>query len=531
MELWALVGHLSLAIVVIVMVHMPEVKVKADQTPCVAKQFDQDSVVCVCNSTYCDWQGIEGGGLLWTYYNTFLTTRAGQRLNRDLGSFDEYVPNKYVFHIGNETKQTIIGFGGAFTDAATITMDTLSADARMNLLKSYWDQQGIEYTVGRIPMASCDFSTRIYSYDDNEGDLSLEKFSLAEEDLNHKIPAILDALKVTKRNLTFFGSPWSTPYWMKTNGNMTGKGTIKGSPGGEYFKAWANYFVKFIQAYKDKGVNIWGLTAQNQPSDGMIDNFAYQCLGWTPELQRDFISNDLGPALETNGLGGVKLMILDDQRVFLPDWAQIVLTDPFVKKYVSGIAVHWYNDSTVSTTVLDRTYEQFGDDFFILNTEACERDLLNKNKPVLLGNWSRAEQYYTDIIQDLNHGVSGWVDWNMALDISGGPNWANNRADSPIIVNAESDEFYKQPMFYAMGHFSKFIRPGSKVLSHSDNLPSNSDLQAIFFEREDDSIAANFINTNETEAYNITIMDYMVPGILNQNIPPKSFITFIWYRR
>jgi len=317
---------------------------------------------------------------------------------------------------------------------------------------------------------------------------------------------------------------------MKTNGNMTGKGQIKGEPGGEYFKAWANYFVKFIQAYEQNGLKIWGLTAQNEPIDGLIDGFSFQCLGWTPELQRDFIAKDLGPALEANGLGHVKLMILDDQRALLPYWAETVLENELAAKYVSGIAVHWYEDLIIPVSALDLTYEKFGQDYFILNTEACEQDLVNRNRSVQLGNWYRAERYFTDILQDLDHGVSGWVDWNMALNMDGGPNWENNKADSPIIVNAETDEFYKQPMFYAMGHWSKFIRPGSKVISHNSNLQSNSDLKALFFERPDGSIAANFVNINAVETFNITITDYKVPGYLNYEVAPKSLITFIWYR-
>ena len=468
--------------------------------------------------------------MLWTYFNTFTTSKDGQRLYRDLGYFNEYTPNKYVFTVGNDTRQSILGFGGAFTDAATINMNSLSNATRMHLIRSYWDQQGIEYTVGRIPMASCDFSSRVYSYDDTEGDLKLNNFMLAVEDLKYKIPAIQDALNVTKRNLTFFASPWSSPYWMKTNNNMTGKGSIKGFAGGEYSKAWANYFVKFLQAYKDAGINVWGLTAQNEPSDGMIDNFPFQCLGSTAQQQRDFIALDLGPALQAAGFGDVKLMILDDQRAFLPSWPEVILNYEPAAKYVSGIAVHWYEDLIIPISAIDITYQQFGDKFFILNTEACEQDLVNKSNSVQLGSWHRAERYFVDILEDLQHGVSGWVDWNMALNMTGGPNWAGNYADSPIIVNAEKDEFYKQPMFYAMGHFSKFIRPGSKVISHTDNMPENSTLKALFFTRPDTSIAANFVNMDENVTYAITIEDYMVPGILNYDIPPKTFITFIWYR-
>ena len=507
---WALASFLAVA--------------RADENPCIPRKYDQDSVVCVCNATYCDDVGLTTQ-LLYSYYNTFTSTLDGQRLQRDLGYFVEKPNITRYAEIGNQTYQEIIGFGGAFTDAATITIKSLSAQAQEKLLASYFDPHGIEYTIGRIPMASCDFSKRIYSYDDDDNDISLVNFTLADEDLQYKIPVMKAALNMSKRHINFFGSPWSSPAWMKTNNNMTGKGSIKGKPGGVYYKSWALYFVRFLQEYQKNGINIWGLTAQNEPSDGMIDHFPFQCLGWTPELQRDFIAMDLGPALEQAGFQNIKLMILDDQRVFLPLWAETVLHDPTAAKYVSGIAVHWYEDFIVPTFALDRTYEQFGQNYFMMNTEACEQDLLNKNKSVSLGSWYRAERYFKDIMQDLRHKVSGWVDWNIALDTRGGPNWQDNRADSPIIVNASADEFYKQPMYYAMGHFSKFVVPGSKMI---ELINKPSDIDMLTFLRPDNSIAA-LLGNYDTYEKHYTIFDPKV-GYLNDKILPKSFISIVWYR-
>ena len=113
----------------------------------------------------------------------------------------------------------------------------------------------------------------------------------------------------------------------------------------------------------------------------------------------------------------------------------------------------------------------------------------------------------------------------MALDMSGGPNWVNNLADSPIIVNAAKDEFYKQPMFYAMGHFSKFVVPGSKQVQI---LNATQDIDMIAFLRPDNSIAAVFGNYDDTEKY-FTLYDAKV-GYLNSKLLPKSFMTVTWFR-
>lgn len=140
-------------------------------------------------------------------------------------------------------------------------------------------------------------------------------------------------------------------------------------------------------------------------------------------------------------------------------------------KYVSGIAVHWfvyalnkeryhselifcfnrYLDQYIPPLVLDLTNTAFPDKF-LLATEACN-GYFGLRRGVVLGDWNRAEKYAKDIIEDLSHYVTGWIDWNLALDLQGGPNWANNFVDSPVIVNQTGDEFFKQPMFYALGHF------------------------------------------------------------------------------
>lgn len=493
---------------------------------CVSRKYDQDSFVCVCNATYCDSVEDEGDIQPGTFV-AYVSSLSGLRLEKHIGRIQNASKSAGVtVEVGQRYVQKILGFGGAFTDAATMTVESLSMKSRINLLKSYFSPTGIEYNIGRIPMASCDFSTRLYSYDDFEGDTNLTKFTLTEEDLIYKIPVIKQAISMSKRNISLFGSPWSSPFWMKTNNNMTGRGEIKGQVGGTYFKSWAEYFVKFIQAYKEHGLDIWGITAQNEPTDGMLPGFRFQCLGWTPELQRDFIAKDLGPALEAAGLGNVKIMILDDSRLLLPLWAEVVLHDPEAAKFVAGIAVHWYQDWLAPVSALDKTYEQFGQTFFMLATEACEQNLFDKNKSVSLGKWERAEHYFHDITQDLQHGVSGWVDWNIALDTSGGPNWVKNMADSPVIVNATADEFYKQPMFYAMGHFSKFVWPGSRVVFISAT-PSSFDV--LVFHRPDENMVATLGNLNSEEV-SLSIHDPNV-GWINLVLPARSLITLIWSRR
>ncbi|CAG2117961.1 unnamed protein product, partial [Medioppia subpectinata] len=349
----------------------------------------------------------------------------------------------------------IVGFGGAFTDAAAINILSLKPQLSQQIINDYYSQNGLSYTMGRIPIAGSDFSTRGYSYDDiddeEEEDLELKKFNLTAEDLHYKIPLLKMAINV-RPHLQLFGSPWSAPAWMKDNHNLTGKGGIKGVAGGPYYKAWAQYFVKFLDAYKENGVEI--LSAQ----------------------------------------------------------------------YVSGIGFHWYLNAMSPPTDLDKTYEEFPN-VFLLSTEACEGSNPFQEDKVSLGNWDRAETYAYDIITDLLHYTTGWIDWNLALDVKGGPNWAKNFVDAPIIINSTAEEYYKQPMYYSLAHFTKFLAPDSQRINATES--GAQILDTIIFETPDNAtvlIALNRLNDDIP----LNIIDPNL-GTFKTTVPSHSIQTYVWY--
>lgn len=283
----------------------------------------------------------------------------------------------------NRTLQQIIGFGGAFTDAAGINWMSLNSQfLRDRLIECYYGPHGLEYNMGRIPMAGCDFSTRDYTYADLPNDFELNNFSLAIEDTDYKIPMIAAANKIATEQVYYLGSPWSAPGWMKTSGRTYGAGGIKGSPGGSYYKTWAEYFVKFYEAYKSHGVNIWGFTVQNEPTTGFMP-WGWQTMAMSPYTERDFLKMDLGPALFNATNNNIKILVLDDNRIVLPWWANVIFRDPEASKYAAGLGVHWYLDGFRSANVLDEIRKTHSDKF-IINTEACEGFQLLANA-VMLG--------------------------------------------------------------------------------------------------------------------------------------------------
>lgn len=496
--------------------------------PCRPKLFGRDALVCVCSAAYCDTVRplqLPAPGRFVKYESS----KAGKRLQRSEGGFQSNAAHTAVLLRLDPTQrfQKIKGFGGSITDAAAINILSLPHGAQEQLLRSYFSEEGLQYNLVRVPMASCDFSLHAYTYDDVPDDFELRHFALRDEDTKLKIPLLHRAAAMAKQPLSIYGSPWTAPAWMKTSGSFVGKGTLKGEAGGKYHRAWARYFVRFLDEYRKHNVTFWALTAENEPTAGLINNYPFQCLGFTAEQQRDFIARDLGPALANSSHSNVQLIILDDNRLHLPHWAKVVLADEQAARYVHGIGIHWYLDfiGPIQDTVVP-THELFPD-IFILATEASvgahfwERD-------VVLGCWERGNQYSHSILTNLNHFVAGWTDWNLALDLEGGPNWVKNYVDSPVIVDSSQGVFYKQPMFYHMGHFSKFIPEGSQriglvVSEESKKTP----LEYTAFLRPDGAAVVVLLNRSP-QNITFTLADSM--GLIQSVAPANSIHTFIWRR-
>nr|XP_033780277.1 lysosomal acid glucosylceramidase isoform X2 [Geotrypetes seraphini] len=496
--------------------------------PCVPMNFGHSSVVCVCNATYCDTLDPLTVPALGNY-SKYESSLDGKRLQSSEGAILKDHTSTgagLVLKLNTAKKyQRIKGFGGAMTDAAALNILTLSEATQRHLLNSYFSEEGLEYNLLRVPMASCDFSTRVYTYDDTSDDFELKNFSLQLEDTLMKIPLIQKVEAISRKPLSLFASPWTSPSWLKTNELPYGKGTLKGQPGNKYHKTWANYFVRFLDEYSKYNLTFWAVTAQNEPTSGLIYGYKFQTLGFTAEHQRDFIALDLGPALKGSNHSRVQLLILDDNRLLLPYWAKVVLSDLQAAQYINGIGVHWYFDSlTPSDVTLGNTHHQYPD-YFLIATEASI-GFLPWEKGVRLGCWNRGTQYSHSIIQDLNQYVVGWTDWNLALNLKGGPNWVENFADSPIIIDVTKDLFYKQPMFYHIAHFSKFIVEGSRRVGLE--VSAENELESIAFLRPDG--VAVLVTLNRTpENITFEISDPEL-GHIQATSPANSIQTYLWKR-
>ncbi|CAM9843061.1 unnamed protein product [Ascophyllum nodosum] len=335
-------------------------------------------------------------------------------------------------------------------------------------MDAYFGPDGIEHSVGRIPMDSCDFSVEQYSFADVPGDYNLSYFDTdVEKDAEQRIPMIHEALK-RQENLQLFISPWSPPKWMKAPVNGVQSMIESAAPEGlcadpRVHAAWALYFSKFITAYKKQGIDMWGLTVQNESeSTGPWEACAY-----TASAQADFIRDHLGPVIRRDH-PDVKIVPFDHNRDHLTTWAKEMMRDEETSKYVDGIGFHWYFaetrlllDGAIGWNAVDRAHQILDDDKFVLATESChcpgvERDPMKA--------WARGERTAHDMIADVNSWAAGWVDWNLLLSHDGGPNHMDNLCDSPVICNEDHTDVHFQPMFFFMGHISKFAKTGARRL-------------------------------------------------------------------
>ena len=371
------------------------------------------------------------------------------------------------------TYQEIIGFGGSFTESSAHVLKSLSEEKRDEVLHAYFSHDEAAYSLTRTHMGSCDFSLSNYTYANTPGDSNLSDFSI-KEDRDDLIPLIRDAAAVEGADFRIIASPWTAPPWMKENNDWNGGSLLP-----EYYDTWALFFCRYIEEYGKAGIPIWAVTTLNEP---LGNSEQWESMIFTPAQMARFVRSNLGPRFIENSIDA-RILIYDQNRDHLEEWAGAILGDPKAAAYVWGTAVHWYS-STYEwyPETLTRVHEQFPGKK-LLHTEGC----IDSEVPVWRDDdwywrpeatdwgydWALKEdkhlhpkyvpvyRYARDIIGGLNSYLTGWIDWNIVLDDGGGPNHAENWCIAPVIARPETDEVYYTPLYYVMRHFSRYIRPGA----------------------------------------------------------------------
>ena len=416
-----------------------------------------------------------------------------------------------VFVDPTKKSQTVLGIGGALTDASAETFAKLPPAKQRELLDAYFDpNKGIGYTLGRTHIHSCDFSSASYTYVD-EGDEALKSFSVAH-DKQFRIPFTKQAIAAAGGQLTIFASPWSPPAFMKTNGEMLHGGKLKPV----FRQAWANYYAKFIKAYEREGIHIWGTSVQNEP---MATQTWESCI-YTAEEERDFIKGFLGPTLAREGLGDRKIIGWDHNRDLIYQRVSTIMSDPDAAKYVWGFGFHWYEPWSGGSMMFDnvRLVRETFPDKKLLFTEGAAESF----NAEAIHNWRLGEHYGLSMINDFNDGAVGWTDWNVLLDEKGGPNHVGNFCFAPIHADTKTGELIFTNAYYYIGHFSKFVRPNARRIVSS---PSRSALLSTAFVNPDGKVAVVVMNPSDKETKYFL---WLAGNAAEVTSPPHSMQTLVF---
>lgn len=384
----------------------------------------------------------------------------------------------------NASYQQMDGFGASFTDsAAYLIHQVLDEGTRAELMQKLFDSNdGIGLSVLRNPMGASDYARFMYSYDDlpePETDPELSRFSIAHDEADI-IPLLKEALRWNS-SIKLFGSPWSAPGWMKTSGSMIG-GELKP----EYYEAYANYFVRYIQSYARHGLHIYAVTPQNEP---LYVPEHYPGMLMTPEMQADFVKSYLKPAFARHGLE-TKILAYD-HNWDRPDFPLFVLND--AKEAVDGVAWHWYGGEASAQSEVKAAYPGKEVHF----SEGSGGEWIPAFEPA----FSNVMRTGIEILR--NHSQS-LVLWNMALDEKNGPTvpgFGRSTCRGIVTVNQETRGLEYTLDYYALAHFSKVIRPQAVRISAEAGQAS---IRSVAFRNTDASIGVVLFNDGE-EARNIVL--------------------------
>ncbi len=400
--------------------------------------------------------------------------------------------------------QSVLGFGGAFTESAAHCWRALGPDGRRELLRAYFDpEHGHGYTLCRVHMGSCDFSLGNYAHADRAGDTALESFSI-DRDREVLLPFIHAARAFAGRDIRLLASPWSPPAWMKTTGRMNGGGSLLP----EYRAAWARCYARFIAAYADEGIPIWGVSVQNEP----LATQPWDSCIYTAEEERDFVRDHLGPTLVEAGLGHVKILVWDHNRDLMVERARTIYSDPAAAAYVWGTGFHWYGEERFDN--VQAVHDEWPDKA-LLFTEGCQEGGPH------IGSWELGERYAHSMINDLNRWTVGWIDWNLVLDLAGGPNHVGNFCSAPVLVDIAGGTLLRQSSYYYIGHFTRFVRPGARRVACTS---SGSPLEASAFTHVAGETSIIVLNRTElAQAFELEI-----DGTVHTcALPPRSIATYL----
>jgi glucosylceramidase len=395
--------------------------------------------------------------------------------------------------------QEILGFGAAFTDASCYIFSQLTADSRRQLFHEFFHPTQLGLNVCRTCIGASDYSTELYSFDEGEPDPDLKRFSI-DHDRAYILPSLREARQVNP-DLFLLSTPWSPPGWMKAGGSMLG-----GSMRKKYFASYAQYFLKFLQAYAAEGVPIQAVTSQNEV-DTDQDGRMPACL-WGQEYEIEFVKLHLGPVLKANGIS-TKIWLLDHNYNL---WGRAIceLDDPGVREYADSIAWHGYAGGA---SMMSKVHDAHPDAEMHWTEGGPDY-----TSPVYATDWAQWGRTFTEVLRNWSQSITGW---NLALDEQGRPNIGPFPCGGLVTIHSQTKEITRSGQYWALAHFSRLIRRGAHRFD-SQGILANVDHVAC--ENPDGQKVLVITNTAATRPV-VLQMGVMAADL---TLPGNSITTLAW---
>ncbi len=403
------------------------------------------------------------------------------------------VNNNIISVDPTKTYQEMDGFGYTLTGGSALHMHNMSPSARQKLIQELFgfgkEDIGVSYL--RVSIGASDLDEKLWSYNDlpeGETDMELSKFSLAYDTL-YLVPVIKEILKISP-NIKIMGSPWSPPKWMKDNEDTRG-----GSLEEEYYEVYAQYFVKYIKAMKENGIEIDAVTVQNEPLHP----------GNNPSLlmlaaqQAVFVRDHLGPAFEKNNIK--TKIIIYDHNADRPDYPISILNDSMAAKYIDGSAFHLYGGKIEA---LSEVHEAHPDKNLYFTEQWIGAP----------GDFAGDLSWHTEnlIIGASRNWCKTVLQWNLAADENQEPHTDRGGCVGCLgAITINGDKVTRNPSYYIIAQASKFVPPGSvRVASTIEgNIPN------VAFKTPEAKVVIILQNKNEEDStFTVKIENKSIPVTL-----------------
>lgn len=418
----------------------------------------------------------------------------------------------FTIEIDKKTvRQEIDGFGGAFNEKGWAALSILSPEQREEALKALFDpNEGAKFNICRVPIGASDYALDRYTLNETKDDFEMKNFSI-ERDKGCLIPYIKAAMRY-RPDLKIWGSVWTPPTWMKTNGEFDG-GYMKDDPA--IYRAFALYLALFLEAYQNEGINAYAVAIQNEPT---IDTNYPSCL-WTEYQFLTFIKDHIGPLFRERGVKGeIWLGTMQDANYM--KYPMTVLSDPEANKYITTVGFQWDGLGSVAWT-----RENYPEKRIMQTETECGnwywRAGFDPNKPQ--NDWNYGVYTWRKVKDYFERGVNSYMLWNMVLDeegksIDSNRPWPQNAA---LVVDRNTKSLIYTPMYYAFKHFSYFVKPGARLIGIKPYGPWS---EAVAFQNPDGEIVLVMQNATNSEK---EVKIKLEKKAVKVTLPPQSWSTLI----